>query len=1344
MSRASGGGRRHLAVAVCLVVLVATVLPALLLTAKVSPALANTAATTAPTPPGVPGPDQAYLGGFVDPDGQALSTTNPTGGALSLPAELTDLSDFNQGLARPLSIVELYQTWTRPVLQTQLDRVLASGAIPMITWLCGDTDAHVAVGVDDSLISHFAASLAAAGTPVLLRWFPDPNDTVDNLNCLGKAGASGYVDAFRHIHDLFVAAGASNVSFVWSVDTTAGGTDWRDYFPGNRATDWIAADARYAATTAPGEPALASEFAGWYSDFSSSGKPLMISDAAAPAAAQTAYFRVLLKLLSTQLRDVKAFVYFDAPDKSAVPRVRFSLGLSGLRAFQALSQDARFLPGRATTEVTIASESNVASLGQVVKLTATVKGDADLGGNISFLDDGSVIAGCGQVPVKLASSCDTSSLGSGDHRLSAVYNGDAQGAAATSRPYDLTVSRAVAGLGLPSIPPPGHAYLGAWVKPVPLQQEPKGTTPIKEELQTLPTLDARLGRPLSVVHVYQNWSQVTPTYQLRALMADGAIPMIDWLCGDSNANIVAGKDDTLIRSLASELAALKGPLFLRWYFEPNFPGSPNFTSCIGSGGPAGYVQAFQHIHNVFAAAGATNVAFVWTVATSGSDQDFIDYYPGSAYVDWIAADGYDRSIEPDLASPGTFARRFTDWYSDFASFGKPMMVTETAAIAGASQAQYLQEIGSDLAAGQFPLLKGLLYFDAAAHSAAFDYPLSASGLDAFEQLSRSPLFLPPRRATTVIAVVASPRNPLVGQEVRLTASLSSTDLGGSLTFYVNHGSAPVVGCSQLAISLNTSCNTDQLITGLNTVVAIYSGDAQFAPSRSTPAPVAVTAQPTSSHPSAPRVPGANQAYLGAWINPTGANNQPTAEIQALPSFNAGLGRPLSIVHVYQSWARPTLNSELRTILADGAIPMIDWRCGDSDARIIAGDDDTLIARFANRLAALKAPVFLRWYYEPNFPQASATATCLGAAGPQGYQLAFQHIHDLFRAAGATNVAFVWSIGVSGTTQDLSSYYPGSAYVDWIAADGYLRSATPTPNSVVNLFGGWYSQFSMFGKPMMISETAAFAGGQAQFLQQLAAELPTQFPLVKAVIYFDGPGQAGHEPYPLDRDGLQELQKLSRSAYFQPTRMATTTVVAASADLAGPTLHLAANVPANDSGGTVAFLVDNKPVAGCQPASLTATPSCVVSDLPSGYYSTGAAYSGDAEYAASIAAPVTVLVTVPHATSLAGMAPSFSIRLGPEPQFSGVPGLAAVPPLKFPAEIGARLPSFQLPVATASPHPSKTANSYPVLPAVAGSGRPGYGLIAVLVGLALVFCFGAYITTTWIVDRRRHPTERSRP
>ena len=104
--------------------------------------------------------------------------------------------------------------------------------------------------------------------------------------------------------------------------------------------------------------------------------------------------------------------------------------------------------------------------------------------------------------------------------------------------------------------------------------------------------------------------------------------MIDWRCGDSDANIIAGSDDALITAEAQKLAALKAPVFLRWYWEPNFPSSANYAECIGSLGPAGYVAAFRHIHDLFAAAGASNVAFVFSMATSGTDQDLHDVLSG--------------------------------------------------------------------------------------------------------------------------------------------------------------------------------------------------------------------------------------------------------------------------------------------------------------------------------------------------------------------------------------------------------------------------------------------------------------------------------------------------------------------------------------------------------------------------------------------------------------------------------------------------------------------------------------------------------------------------------------------
>ena len=92
--------------------------------------------------------------------------------------------------------------------------------------------------------------------------------------------------------------------------------------------------------------------------------------------------------------------------------------------------------------------------------------------------------------------------------------------------------------GPPSIPGPGKAYLGAFVKPsYSTSTYPAGATPTEDELVDLPNLNGALasggGQPLSLVHVYQEWTTPVPAYQLQEILAAGAIPLIDWKCGDT-------------------------------------------------------------------------------------------------------------------------------------------------------------------------------------------------------------------------------------------------------------------------------------------------------------------------------------------------------------------------------------------------------------------------------------------------------------------------------------------------------------------------------------------------------------------------------------------------------------------------------------------------------------------------------------------------------------------------------------------------------------------------------------------------------------------------------------------
>ena len=1003
--------------------------------AVADPTTAAGASSPVSAPPAVPPAGQAYLGAFVDPTGEGLTKADPTGevakpakrryGPPAVGSELSQLPQFNGQLRRPLSLVPVYQDWKVTVLNTQLDQILAAGGIPSITWSCGSPDKTVAAAnaydakgnpttKDGNAILAFAKQLKAFGGPVLLRWFPDPNapaaaasqgGTEAQINqCLGgdkgssSPGSTDYRAAFQAIYGIFQHAKATNVAFVWSIDPAQGTpSTWRNYFPGAGYANWIEADDYYNdLKTLPSAQTLSNEFGSWYSSYTSTSlnpqhNPLIITTAAAGEAkgggaagqdSQEMYLGQIEAQLQTQFPRVKGVVYFDAPGESPGNLHSYQLTTAGMQAFQKLSQDKEFLPVCcAAPVVAVSAPVNPAPVGQDVRITAQVTGPGgsaavpfDQGGTLRFLDNGTPIDGCAAVPVKLGSMCDTSLLKVGPSQtITVIYSGDAQFPTASGS-FPLTIDPLTANVsGPPSIPNPGHAYLGAFVNPSGNGQAfPPGSTPTEEELINLPSFNSALtqksGRPLSMVHVFQQWTSLTPDSQLREILGSGGTPLIDWKCGALDSQVAAGSYDTLISQFATQLASLHAPVFLRWYYEPNFPGAAATTKCLGNAGPAGYVAAWQHIHQLFVSAGATNVAFVWCIATAGGDQDLIEYYPGSAYVDWIAADGYDRPTNP----PGEgISPHFQRWYNDFSSFGKPMMVGETGAYVN-DQVPYLTSLEKSVPT-RFPQIRAVGYFDADSH---YNYSLSpgSAGLQQFRSMAQNPLFKPYQRPTSVGAVSASPSSPLAGQQVQLTASLSPTDSGGSVSFYAQGASVPLRGCADIPISLTTSCFTDDFPVpatgGTAEVVARYNGDPSFEPSKSAPLTMKVSAQPPPIRIHAPLVPDPNQAYLGAWINPTTTTFPPGAEMKALPGFNAGLestgGRPLSVVHLYQGWTQLTPDYLIRDALANGAIPMIDWNCGDSDANVVNGVDDNLIKSFALQLAALKAPVFLRWYYEPNF------------------------------------------------------------------------------------------------------------------------------------------------------------------------------------------------------------------------------------------------------------------------------------------------------------------------------------------------------------------------------------------
>jgi mannan endo-1,4-beta-mannosidase len=137
--------------------------------------------------------------------------------------------------------------------------------------------------------------------------------------------------------------------------------------------------------------------------------------------------------------------------------------------------------------------------------------------------------------------------------------------------------------------------------------------------------------------------------------------------------------------------------------------------------------------------------------------------------------------------------------------------------------------------------------------------------------------------------------------------------------------------------------------------------------------------------------------------------------------------------------------------------------------------------------------------------------------PGDYIQAWQHVHDIFAQAGATNVTWVWCPNISDPgTVPMAALYPGDNYVDWTCFDGYNKEDawvdfnTVFTGSGINWLLNSYQEVLTVApnKPVMIGETASIEAGDggakkaAWITDAFLTQLPTNFPKIKAVVWFN--------------------------------------------------------------------------------------------------------------------------------------------------------------------------------------------------------------------------------------------------
>jgi Glycosyl hydrolase family 26 len=235
----------------------------------------------------------------------------------------------------------------------------------------------------------------------------------------------------------------------------------------------------------------------------------------------------------------------------------------------------------------------------------------------------------------------------------------------------------------------------------------------------------------------------------------------------------------------------------------------------------------------------------------------------------------------------------------------------------------------------------------------------------------------------------------------------------------------------------------------------------------------------------------------------------------IAEFTGATGVKPGIVVYYSPWKEPFSASFAQTARDHGAYVLVQLQPnGVTPASVAAGGSDAYLRSYAAAVVAFGHPVILSFGHEMN---GAWYSWGYGHASPASFVAAWRHIVALFRAAGAANVTWLWTVNsVDGASSALRQWWPGAAWVDWTGIDGYYFRATDTFDSV---FGATIADIRAFsGAPLLIAETAV--GTTADRERQIDALFAgVRAEALAGVVWFDEAQHAGlyHQDWRLEDD-----------------------------------------------------------------------------------------------------------------------------------------------------------------------------------------------------------------------------------
>ena len=251
-------------------------------------------------------------------------------------SDLNQLQALDERMNDKLNLIPLYLAWDdnpeKQFPKAYLNKIYDQEAFPVITWEPwtrsfektsrekGVFD-QISEGTYDVFLTEMASNFKALEKPVFLRFAHEADNPQYPWSEEGRVNSESFIEAWKHVYQLFESADANNVIWVWNPWHAESAVE---FFPGEAYVDWIGLTLLNYAELNKGKKWKS--FDQLYLEYDSTGIfdydiPVMLAEFGSLERSdrQTKWFVDAIKTIREERPEVKAVVLFNDVSDYNVP-----------------------------------------------------------------------------------------------------------------------------------------------------------------------------------------------------------------------------------------------------------------------------------------------------------------------------------------------------------------------------------------------------------------------------------------------------------------------------------------------------------------------------------------------------------------------------------------------------------------------------------------------------------------------------------------------------------------------------------------------------------------------------------------------------------------------------------------------------------------------------------------------------------------------------------------------------------------------------------------------------------------------------------------------------------------